>query len=224
METKLVEFESAGGKFICPVEMKEHVQKVFNGEYFSPYMKLINGQFEVIDLGANVGAFAFWMLQIFKECTVTCYEPLKSNYELLVQNLEPFKDRVTLHNVAVGDPQNTKLYHGINNCGEASFYQLGEQTLEYDEVTTIPPIELPFAQILKIDTEGSELDILNRIGILSHDFILLEYHGEQNRREIDQRLINYTLIGSEANRPDRGVLKYISNGMFNQIKISSQMR
>jgi hypothetical protein len=35
---------------------------------------------------------------------------------------------VSLHNFAVGDPSLTRLYLGRNNCGEASFYDIGEQT------------------------------------------------------------------------------------------------
>ena len=47
----------------------------------------------VIDCGANVGYSAVYFLNRFPECKVICIEPDPSNFEILEQNLAPYKDR-----------------------------------------------------------------------------------------------------------------------------------
>ena len=100
---------------------------------------------------------------------VHCYEPLPDNFALLKKNLGPLDGKsVSLNNFAIGDPSLKRLYLGRNNCGEASFYDVGEQSTASVEVETRAPSVLPKAQIVKIDTEGSEIDILGRM--TSFDF------------------------------------------------------
>ena len=115
---------------------------------------------------------------------------------------------MSLHNFAVGDPSLTRLYLGRNNCGEASFYDIGEQTTDTVEVETRAPSVLPKAQIVKIDTEGSEVDILARMASLDFDAIMLEYHSEANRRKIDALLQDFVLAGGHIRHPNRGTLKF----------------
>ena len=45
------------------------------------------------------------------------------------------------------------------------------------------PSVLPKAHIVKIDTEGSEIDILSRMTSIDFDVIMLEYHSEANPQE-----------------------------------------
>ncbi|MET0380942.1 MAG: hypothetical protein ABWZ94_03470 [Methyloceanibacter sp.] len=82
------------------------------------------------------------------------------------------------------------------------------------EVETKPPSVLPKAHIVKIDTEGSEVDILERLGSFDHDVILLEYHSEANRRKIDALLGDFFLVGGEVRHLHRGTLKYMHRRLF----------
>ena len=114
--------------------MRRHVQKVLGGEYDIPYR---HSAPVILDIGANVGSFAAWALKRWPGAHVHCYEPLPDNFALLKRNLGQFEGRsVSLHNFAVGDPSLTRLYLGRNNCGEASFYDIGEQTTDTVEVET----------------------------------------------------------------------------------------
>lgn len=190
----------------APESMLPHVNKVLQGEYDLPY-NATNPV--VVDLGANVGSFAAWALDRWPGSFVHCYEPLSSNFALLSDNLKDLLGtRVKVSNVAVGNPGNTRLYLGRNNCGEASFYDLGEQAEDYEDVVTISPSDLPKGQVLKLDTEGSELDILSRMTDIDYDVVMMEFHGDTNRRKIDQILADYVLIGGEVTGPHRGILKY----------------
>jgi methyltransferase FkbM-like protein len=97
---------------------------------------------------------------------------------------------------------------GRNNCGEASFYDVGEQSTITVEVETRAPSALPKAHIVKIDTEGSEIDILSGMTSLDFDVIMLEYHSEANRRKADELLEDFLLVGGEIRSLHRGTLKY----------------
>ena len=196
----------------CPTTMRHHVQKVLAGEYEVPYRAT---RPVILDIGANVGSFAAWALERWPGCHVHCYEPLPDNFALLKKNLAPVEGKsVSLYNFAVGNPELTRLHLGRNNCGEASFYGIGEQATAFVEVETKPPSVLPKAHIVKIDTEGSEMDILERLGSFDHDVILLEYHSEANRRKIDALLGDFFLVGGEVRHLHRGTLKYMHRRLF----------
>jgi hypothetical protein len=72
-------------------------------------------------------------------------------------------------------------------------------------------LDLRGTKILKIDTEGSEIPILQSIGerVQDIDFILIEYHSEADRRAIDALLRGHTLFGARVARPGLGTLKYL---------------
>jgi FkbM family methyltransferase len=186
--------------------MASHAQKVLNGEYDIPYQ---HPNPVVLDIGANVGSFAAWASQRWPGCRIHCYEPLPSNFAVLQQNLSTLSERIELYNFAIGDPAHTRLRLGLNNCGEGSFFDLGEQSSEFVEVATKSPSVLPQAQILKLDAEGAEIEILGGLSEIQFDVIVLEYHSEANRRRVDELLANYVLVGGEIRCLGRGVLKYI---------------
>ena len=62
--------------------------------------------------------------------------------------------------------------------------------------------------MLKLDTEGSEFDILSRMTDINYDIIMMEFHGDNVRRKIDTILADYVLVGGEITGPHRGILKY----------------
>jgi FkbM family methyltransferase len=194
-------------KLEYPATMGSHVQKVLGGEYNIPYR---HSAPVILDIGANVGSFAAWALKRWPGCHVHCYESLPDNFALLTRNLGQFAgSSVSLNNFAVGDPSLTRLYLGRNNCGEASFYDIGEQSTVCVEVETRAPDVLPKAQIVKIDTEGSEVEILTRMTSLDFDAVMLEYHSEANRRKVEELLGDFFLIGGEIRGLHRGTLKFL---------------
>jgi FkbM family methyltransferase len=136
-------------------------------------------------------------------------EPLPDNFALLTRDLGQFAgSSVSLYNFAVGDPSLTRLYLGRNNCGEASFYDVGEQTTATVEVETRAPDVLLKAQIVKIDTEGLEVDILTRRASLDFDAVMLEYHSEANRRKVEELLGDFSLLAAKS-RPVPRTLKFL---------------
>ncbi len=187
--------------------MATHVRKVFQGEYDVPYQR---PNPVILDIGANIGSFATWAIRRWPGCIIHCYEPLPENFERLQLNVGQLAgSSVILNNFAIGDPARSRLFLGKNNCGEASFFDLGEQSKESVPVVTRSPDVLPKAHIVKVDAEGSEVEILGRMARIDFDVVLLEYHSEENRRRVDELLADFLLIGGEIRRIHRGVLKYV---------------
>jgi len=191
----------------CPPSMLAHIREIFGGEYDVPYSRYAP---VILDIGANIGGFAIWASRRWPGSVVHCYEPVPSNFELLKKNLSHFDpSRFQANNFAIGNPIRTTMYLGKNNCGEASFFDIGEQTTDAIDVATLDPQLLPGAQILKLDVEGSEIEILERHSSINYEVILVEYHGESARRRLDAILSDYCLVAGKVRCLHRGVFKYM---------------
>lgn len=202
--------------------MLPHLQKILAGEYN------INTKAKnpiILDIGANIGAFTIWALEHkineWIHPKLYCYEPSSENFADLKKNIEHLGYiNVHLINKAVTDKEGSKvkLFHGKNNCGEKSLYDLGEQVMDFELVDTIHPSVLPKADIVKLDTEGSEVSILEKLNF-EPDVFLIEYHSNSIRQQIDKLLNNYILISCEVrsygqDKSCRGIVKYIHQRCF----------
>jgi FkbM family methyltransferase len=193
---------------IIPNDMIAHVGKIFQGEYAvgkvdSPY---------IIDIGANVGGFAVWAHEYFNNAKIDCYEPIKANYDLLRQNIEGTD--IAVRNIAIGkDDGERMMYYGLHNCGEASMFQGDEQRQEGEIVKVMSAKHLPQCDIIKIDTEGAEIEILENLVHFPNIF-LVEFHSAYNRRKIDELLLDYTLIECTMRGWNYGILKYVKSSLM----------
>ena len=82
------------------------------------------------------------------------------------------------------------LHEGLHNCGEASTKDIGEQSPSTVKVPAVRPESLPPCDVLKLDTEGCELDsscATIRI-CLPCKLVLLEAHGSKDHDELHRLL------------------------------------
>jgi hypothetical protein len=120
-----------------------------------------------------------------------------------------------LNAFAVGLASRTvPMFAGKNNCGESSKHMLGQQ--EQHRVVMVPQKSaavVPLGDVLKIDTEGSESEILlgmANAGTLNRfRVVLLEWHGDSRRRQCDGLLNAFTLVETHAENPFAGIAKYV---------------
>lgn len=150
-------------------------KEVFIQHVYSPnfmHMYLSNRGDVVLDIGANVGYFSFWVKQLYPNATIIAVEPVPANFALLEKNLCQFKDgKVFSEQCAItgekaqsitinlaSENQNTV----IATTKESFFEHENVQKIKVKAMTIrelIAKFSLKKVDILKMDCEGSEYDI-----------------------------------------------------------------
>lgn len=194
----------------CPPNMIEDVRNVFNGEYDIPGLELPDGAV-ILDIGANVGAFAKWALCRWPNAVVHCYEPNPAALEFLRMNVG-HNPAVTIHDVAVTSQERPMLHAGKHNLGEASLFDfgLGKQSSLRQEVKALHPRELPPCAVLKMDTEGSEPDIWRNYRHTPTYAVMFEFHREEDKELLsaDINPLTWSLCHGHIIYPQLGTLCY----------------
>ena len=187
-----------------PDNMIKHIEKIFKGEYDIPYK---NTNPVILDIGGNVGGFCLWANKRWANSKIYSYEPIKNNFNLLKENTKDMNN-IVISNVAIGSKTETRrMHYGAHNVGECSFINGAEQVEKGEEVSVMSASLLPDANIVKIDTEGAEIEILENM-IIKPDVYLIEFHSAYNRRRIDNILYDYTLMSADISLPNYGIVKY----------------
>ena len=184
----------------------------------------------VIDIGANVGAFAKWAVHRWPSCSVHCYEPQPKNFERLqrtVATLAPF-GRVTCNQVAVSDTNGTTaLVQAGVNCGEWSINipRYDPDDTETYMVKTILATALPKGDILKIDAEGAEMQIISCLGQNIGDFsaVMIEFHNDWLVPHVKEMMARggFALVGERSPAANRHELKWVKSWLVPNTPIES---
>jgi FkbM family methyltransferase len=188
-------------------------------EYAIPTRYLPSGAISVVDIGANVGLFALFIKSVRSDCRVYCFEPAPHTIQLLQSNLGHLEDTLIYPYALSNHSGTAKLNIHPYNTGENSISRACHDFVNvavFDAASVFRNLGLTYIDILKIDTEGSEVAILNSlctylpyVGI-----VLAEYHSESDRRAIDRILNTHTLFGSCARLINCGTVKYINNRLI----------
>lgn len=155
----------------------------FNTEKVNPY---------IIDIGAHIGISVLYFKDLYPESSIVAFEPQVESFEILKQNVEEnILSNVTLINKAVWKEKGFKSFFVDDSDSQwysnASFLEKSwsgkEKTKRVQvETTTLREHMDKEVDCLKIDTEGSELNILKSINsylpIIKNIFI--EYHPVRN--------------------------------------------
>ena len=129
------------------------------GEISSAYKDLeIKKGDVVLDLGANIGAFAKQAAE--KEAIVHCYEPEPSNFILLQLN----SPNTNNHKKAVVGKQNGKIKLFVNSKRNKGIHMIrpvnGRESIKVETVSFGDLINEIKPNKIKIDVEGAEYDFL----------------------------------------------------------------
>lgn len=123
----------------------------------------------IIDIGANVGMWCFYMAKLYPKAKITAYEPMHLNYQNLVRgvmenqfsNISPLKS-------AVGAVAGTStLFMDLVNSGSGSeylrVYEKNVHLKEEVECVALKDVVAPhaFIDLLKVDIEGAEFKLFN---------------------------------------------------------------
>lgn len=176
----------------------------------------------ILDIGANIGAAALFFKHMHPDAHVFCFEPNPSAFELLKHNTSYFQD-IQCFNYGLYDIEATaRLYKGNIDCISDSILPNHNVSSQFSEIRLRKASDvcagLPFSSIdiLKIDTEGCEVNILRNLvaWLTSIKAIYIEYHSELDRMLVDVILARtHLLYSSRSTNPHRGELTYINHGL-----------
>jgi FkbM family methyltransferase len=200
------------------------VREVFErGEYAGVPAAALRSPPVVLDVGANAGVFAlFAKLHYHRGAAVHCFEPYPPSVELLRQNLSGF-DMVTVHPFALSDRdgQADLHLHADRPVAHSLVPGLvaapaGRMAVPVREAARVwDELGLTEVDVLKLDTEGCEVPILESLGrrVSAVRAVLVEFHSRADRRRIDALLPGHDLVGAVVYGPDRGVLRYLRSDL-----------
>lgn len=181
--------------------LAERISHIPKSYYVPDYF---NGDGVCIDIGANVGAFSIVYNDKFEK--IYCFEPAEYTYNECVKNLSKYKNIEVFKFAITNESDNLvklKSYREANYSGNASLIDSPEwnNDMNYEYVITKSfrdvIIESKIAgkkNYVKIDTEGSEYEILMNQDLSMIDFLAVEIHlqlGREKMNELRKYLLNY---------------------------------
>ena len=130
----------------------------------------LNKKIKIIDIGANEGQSIIRFKKIFNNSKIYSIEPSETAFKKLLKKNKN-KKNVFLFNFAIGEKIKKKFFYDYNDSVLSSFYKISKQNslnLNYEKkivkVITLDNFckkqKLSNINILKIDTQGNEIEVL----------------------------------------------------------------
>jgi FkbM family methyltransferase len=122
----------------------------------------------VVDIGSNIGISALFLLTRNASSRCWLFEPVPRNVERLRANLAGLENRYELRDAAVAE-QEVRVPFGVEESGRYGGIEVAtERSIEVDCVGINQGLEEvlgthPIVDVLKIDTEGTELSSVRGI-------------------------------------------------------------
>ena len=142
----------------------------------------------IVDLGANIGIASVYFAHQFLDSEIFAFEPAEENFLLLEKNIQSRRN-VRAFPVGLGDRDEVReVYFSDNptNYGGFSFFPAGSNTSSRKPVQVkkssdyFREIGISRVDLLKIDTEGSEFEIIHSLDpnlLMEIEWIVGELHG-----------------------------------------------
>lgn len=113
-----------------------------------------------VDVGANVGIWSYPMIKHFKK--IISYEPSKQNVECIKANIPT---GIELREKAVADFNGEAEFHQAGkNCGDGKLCRDSKHASYTVPVVRLDDENLTDVDLVKIDTQGWELEVLRGMG------------------------------------------------------------
>lgn len=163
----------------------------------------------VLDIGANIGAYSLRCAEQWPDVHISAFEPVRATWEVLRENLLPFPNSVPHHMAVRAESGADKMFIGDLPV-TCSFHQLGRQTKNTLHVQAIAAHLVRPAELVKIDTEGCEVEILEGLNLDSTRALVVECHSDGDRVRIIEMIEakGFQLIWFLPGNTGHGVLKF----------------
>jgi FkbM family methyltransferase len=159
----------------------------------------------ILDIGAGIGGFALRAHQQWPDARLMAYEPLPSNVARLRRNLEHAAWAEVVPAAVLAEAGQRTMYLG-DMFVTGGFVKGNRQTVNEIAVDCLAARELPACDLLKIDTEGSEVEILSHMKLDGVQAILLEFHSREDAQAIKAMLAPTFDCLSDASDKQVGLL------------------
>lgn len=145
----------------------------------------------VLDIGANIGIASIYLARRFPRAQIFAFEPVPANFAILRRNVEALGNVRPIQTALGVKDGSFECYHSDTdtNLGGYSFHESGSDTgrrvrVEVREAKSmVQELGLRSADVIKIDTEGSEYDILTNLGkdfLGGAQWVYGELHGNRD--------------------------------------------
>jgi len=153
----------------------------------------------ILDIGANIGAFALRAHNQWPNAGILCYEPMPPNLDRLRENVSP--DYGTVFPYAIRGTSGVREIYIGDMFVTSGFVKGPRQTSQKIAVQCMAAADLPAADLVKIDTEGSEVEILRGLNLSATSIIMLEHHSKADAKLIKGILAaDFRLLRDESDR------------------------
>ena len=151
----------------------------------------------IIDVGAHIGLFALFASQFCKNGKIFCYEPIKENYKILIENIEMNQiQNIFPNNLAVTKKTSrVKIFLNDDQSGHSMFIQ-NKNFVEVDSKSLSDIFidnGIKECNFLKLDCEGAEYEIVESLPsdlFTKINKTVIEYHMVDTKPELLEQLIN----------------------------------
>ncbi len=191
---------------------------IFAGKTYTP-VKQVQEVRTIFDVGANVGAASIYFLMRYPDVRVYAFEPAPDAFQILKENAAYFPN-IKVENIGLfNETKSATLYLSrvdpvTHSIGQSALNKPdGVEVALVDVDSYIREHKIGRIDVLKMDTEGCEVPIIQSLSdhIAEISVIYLEYHSEEDRLFIDQRLNKtHVLAGGQIPHPHKGELCYLN--------------
>ena len=172
---------------ICIRPGTEDIGSILNNIFREEYGQFPNSfdPSTIVDAGAYIGDTSAYFLSRFKSARVFALEPNPESYDIAKKNLSFYGDRVLLMSVAL-----SKQDGAVRISGSATGAAVSDSGYEVRSAcmdTLMHDFQISKIDLLKMDIEGSELEVLrlNESDWLRKvRLLLLETHGQEIEKAV----------------------------------------
>lgn len=155
--------------------------ETFNGAY--DFM-LDGTGLTILDVGANVGAFALWAMRRFPYSKIVCYEPIPRLFMVLKDNVDFYGIETNMKAISTEEDLTLCVDYSVPDAAGKDF-KLQGANIEQIKVDTVHPKDVGCFDLIKINTEGAEVDIVPNLDLSKTHVVMVESHSDSKRRFIE---------------------------------------
>lgn len=179
-------------------------------------LDLVNPPRVILDIGANVGAYALRCAELWPQAEIHAFEPVADNFDTLAANTS-LHGNIVCHRFAVRAKAGpSRILFGDSDTVH-SFIATARSTGESAVVECLAATDLPAADLIKIDAEGLEVEILLHLELEHVTALVIEFHSAADREFIREhcRSRGFELVAEYAqHNTDNGQLKFARPGTY----------